>query len=110
VEQSVAPAIRRQHRVERETDFRLVSDFSSGGSPAGLHMQAPGPPAQTAAAPDLPGGASRAIELLHYWPSWARRSRLHRSSSARTIRAQRAGIVAAIEHGLSNARVEAINT
>ena len=29
---------------------------------------------------------------------------------ARTITAQRAGIVAAIKHGLSNARVEAINT
>jgi transposase len=29
---------------------------------------------------------------------------------ARTITDQRAGILAAIEHGLSNARVEAINT
>ena len=29
---------------------------------------------------------------------------------ARTITAQREGIVAAIRHGLSNARVEAINT
>ena len=31
-------------------------------------------------------------------------------NNARTITDQRAGIVAAIEHGLSNARVEAINT
>ncbi len=29
---------------------------------------------------------------------------------ARTIAAQRAGILAAIDHGLSNARVKAINT
>jgi transposase len=54
---------------------------------------------------------ARASELLDYWLSWARRSRLAPLVKlARTIRAQRAGIVAAIEHGLSNARVEAINT
>jgi transposase len=52
-----------------------------------------------------------AIALLDAWIAWARRSRLPSFRKlAKTICAQRAGIVAAIEHGLSNARVEAINT
>ena len=55
--------------------------------------------------------AEHAIELLDQWIAWARRCRLPSFVKlARTISAQRAGIVAAIEHGLSNARVEAINT
>jgi transposase len=49
--------------------------------------------------------------LLDAWLQWARRSRLEPFVKlARTIREQRAGIEAAIEHELSNARVEAINT
>jgi transposase len=49
--------------------------------------------------------------LLDAWLAWARRSRLEPFVKlARTITEQRAGIEAAIEHGLSNARVEAINT
>ncbi len=52
-----------------------------------------------------------AIALLDAWISWARRCRLPAFVKlAKTITAQRPGIVAAIEHGLSNARVEAINT
>jgi transposase len=52
-----------------------------------------------------------AITLLDAWIRWARRCRLQPFVKlARTITAQRAGIVAAIEHDLSNARVEAINT
>ncbi len=52
-----------------------------------------------------------AIALLDAWIAWARRSRLPSFRKlAKTITAQRAGIVAAIEHDLSNARVEAINT
>jgi transposase len=55
--------------------------------------------------------AEAAIALLDAWLKWARRSRLAPFGKlARTITEQRAGIVAAIEHGLSNARVEAINT
>jgi transposase len=55
--------------------------------------------------------AEAAIKLLDEWISWARRCRLAPFVKlARTITAQRAGIIAAIEHGLSNARVEAINT
>jgi transposase len=55
--------------------------------------------------------AEAAIKLLYEWIAWARRCRLAPFVKlARTITAQRAGIVAAIEHGLSNARVEAINT
>jgi transposase len=55
--------------------------------------------------------AEAAIMLLDEWIAWARRCRLPSFVKlARTITAQRAGIVAAIEHGLSNARVEAINT
>ena len=55
--------------------------------------------------------AAAAIALLESWLAWARRCRLAPFVKlARTITDQRAGIVAAIEHGLSNARVEAINT
>jgi Transposase len=49
--------------------------------------------------------------LLEDWLQWARRSRLRTFVKlARTITERREGIVAAIESGLSNARVEAINT
>jgi transposase len=52
-----------------------------------------------------------AIRLLDGWLKWARRCRLRPFVKlARTLTDQRAGIVAAIRHGLSNARVEAINT
>jgi transposase len=55
--------------------------------------------------------AEEAVKLLDEWITWARRCRLAPFVKlARTITVQRAGIVAAIEHGLSNARVEAINT
>ena len=55
--------------------------------------------------------ARRAIALLEQWLQWARRCRLKPFVKlARTITAQREGIVAAIRHRLSNARVEAINT
>ena len=55
--------------------------------------------------------ADAATRLLDQWVAWARRCRLAPFVKlAKTITAQRAGIVAAIEHGLSNARVEAINT
>ena len=57
----------------------------------------------------VPAGA--AIALLDGWLAWARRCRLQPFRKlARTITEQRAGIVAAIKHRLSNARVEAINT
>jgi transposase len=52
-----------------------------------------------------------AIRLLDGWLKWARRCRLRPFVKlARTITDQRTGIIAAIRHGLSNARVEAINT
>jgi transposase len=55
--------------------------------------------------------AQAAVALLDAWIKWARRCRLPAFVKlARTITDQQAGIVAAIEHGLSNARVEAINT
>jgi transposase len=57
----------------------------------------------------LPAGA--AVALLDGWLAWARRCRLEPFRKlARTVTEQRAGILAAIEHRLSNARVEAINT
>lgn len=56
-------------------------------------------------------GPRAAIRVLDEWISWARRCRLKPFVKlARTISDQREGIVAAIRHGLSNARVEAINT
>jgi len=49
--------------------------------------------------------------LLDAWLAWARRSRLEPFVRlARTITDQRAGIEAAIHNGLSNARVEQVNT
>jgi transposase len=55
--------------------------------------------------------ATAAIALLDGWLAWARRCRLEPFRKlARTVTEQRAGILAAIEHRLSNARVEAINT
>ena len=52
-----------------------------------------------------------AMLLLDAWLRWARRCRLGPFVRlAKTITEQRAGIDAAIRHGLSNARVEQINT
>lgn len=52
-----------------------------------------------------------AIAMLDAWLKWARRCRLQAFVKlAKTITEQRTGILAAIQHGLSNARVEAINT
>jgi transposase len=49
--------------------------------------------------------------LLDAWLAWARRSRLQPFVRlARTITDQRSGIEAAVQHGLSNARVEQLNT
>ncbi len=54
---------------------------------------------------------AQAIALLDRWLAWARRCRLDPFVRlARTITDQRAGIIAAIEHGLSNARIEQANT
>jgi len=55
--------------------------------------------------------AKHAQDMLDAWLGWARRSRLAAFVKlAKTITQQQAGILAAIDHGLSNARVEAINT
>ena len=56
-------------------------------------------------------GPEHAERLLDGWLAWARRSRLPPFVKlARTIREQRDGILAATQHGLSNARIEQINT
>ena len=55
-------------------------------------------------------GGRAAWKLLERWIAWALRSRLDPFVKvARTIREHRAGIEAALEHGLSNARVEGAN-
>jgi len=55
--------------------------------------------------------AAQAAQLLERWLIWARRCRLRPFVKlAKTITNQKAGILAAINNGLSNARVEAINT
>src|SRR5205823_4776349 len=52
-----------------------------------------------------------AIALLDAWLAWARLCRLAPFVKlAKTITEQRPGIEAAIRHGLSNARVEQVNT
>jgi transposase len=53
----------------------------------------------------------QAINMLDYFVGWAARSRLAPFVKlARSIRDKRETIVAALTHGLSNARVEAMNT
>ena len=55
--------------------------------------------------------AQAAERLLDRWLAWARRCRLRSFVKlARTITEQRDGILAAITHGLSNARIEQVNT
>jgi transposase len=55
--------------------------------------------------------AEQAEPLLNRWLAWARRCRLPSFVTlARTITDQRDGILAAIRHGLSNARIEQVNT
>ena len=57
------------------------------------------------------GNARQAEALLDGWLAWARRSQLSSFVKlTRTIAAQRDGILAAVRHGLSNARVEQLNT
>lgn len=51
------------------------------------------------------------IALLDHWLKWARRCRIPSFVKlARSITEHRAGIEAALTHGLSNARVESVNT
>jgi transposase len=51
------------------------------------------------------------IALLDAWLKWARRSRIPSFVKlAKAITEHRAGIEAALTHGLSNARVESVNT
>jgi transposase len=55
--------------------------------------------------------AKQAEKLLEQWLAWARRSRLPSFVKlARTITAQRDGILSAVKNGLSNARIEQMNT
>ena len=55
--------------------------------------------------------AAAAIALLDAWLSWARRCRIASFVKlAKTISAQREGIVATLTHRLSNAHTEAVNT
>jgi transposase len=57
----------------------------------------------------LPATAAR--RLLDGWLKWARRCQLPSFvKRARTITDHRAGILAAVEHDLSNARIQQINT
>jgi transposase len=52
-----------------------------------------------------------AVALLDAWLAWARRCRIPAFVKlARTVAAHRDGIVASLLHGLSNARVESVNT
>ncbi len=54
---------------------------------------------------------AEAMALLDHWAAWAQRCRLPSFVKlAKSIKAHRAGIEAAVTHGLSNARVEAVNT
>lgn len=53
----------------------------------------------------------QAVEALDRWISWARRCRIPAFVRLqRSIVAHKASILAAIEHGLSNGRIESANT
>jgi transposase len=55
--------------------------------------------------------AKQAEKLLEQWLAWARRCRLPSFVKlAQTITAQRDGILSAVKNGLSNARIEQMNT
>lgn len=52
-----------------------------------------------------------AVNALHRWLSWARRSQIPAFTDlARRVRKHRPAIEASIEHQLSNALVESVNT
>ena len=54
---------------------------------------------------------TQAVEALDRWISWARRSRIRAFVTLqRSIVRHRHSILAAIEHGLSNGRIESVNT
>jgi transposase len=56
-------------------------------------------------------GTRTAPRMLRGWISWAQRSRLPEFEAvARSVKTARPGIEAALRHGLSNARVESLNT
>jgi transposase len=56
-------------------------------------------------------GYEEAVEALETWISWARRCRIPAFVELqRRIVKHRASILAAIEHGLSNGRIESVNT
>ena len=78
------------------------------GQPAAL----PRLPAERAAPARLPRAEPEdAVALLEAWLAWARRCRIPSFIKlAKTITANKQGIVATLTHRLSNARVEAINT
>ena len=58
-----------------------------------------------------PDEAAAAAEALDAWTSWARRCRIPAFVKlAGTITRHREGILASIEHGLSNGRTESVNT
>jgi len=56
-------------------------------------------------------GYDEAVEALKYWIRWARRCRIPAFVDLqRRIVKHKASILAAIEHGLSNGRIESVNT
>jgi transposase len=56
-------------------------------------------------------GYDEAVDALEAWISWARRCRIPAFVALQTrIVKHKASILAAIEHGLSNGRIESVNT
>jgi hypothetical protein len=55
--------------------------------------------------------AEEAVDRLEQWLAWASRSKLKPFVKlARTIRHQKAGVLAAIEFGINNGRLESLNS
>ena len=96
--------------VPREADVRPARAARRG--PASEQADVPRVPAQRRAPTALPARGPRlAPAHLDAWLAWASRSRLDPFVKlARTIRRHRAGILAAIRLGLSNGRLEGLNS
>jgi transposase len=95
----------------RLTERHRTPTAQAGADSADQQAAVPRLPDLSAAARDLPRHLPASRQLLDAWLAWGRRCRLAPFAKlAKPITNQRLGIEAAIRHGLSNARIEQVNT
>ena len=101
--------VRSEHAADRRSGARVRAEQAAGAldTPALPRL----PAARRAAAALPPRRPALAPAHLDAWLAWAARSRLRPFVRlARTLRAHRDGILAAIRLGLSNGRLEGLNS